>query len=411
MRNMKDVGLIVLAGLISLSGCARMERLKTHPLGACVTFNEASLEPVKSRDHTTRGWKIDHTSFNDPRSILKHVVTHAPARAVVYPTERYYYYTFPLASRVISGNIRFVDADQGSISIGYFDAHNTADMKTLVFQDGKDGVRIETDPTGHEIRLTIDDITRTFILDQSAFTQPSFDLLPGEQFISGVRDESGYHLSLMYWPKDRAFYYVLNPDMPLPERLIRGESEPLEVWFGEKSRFCFVYLPRFSRHILVGVHAREIMNNTWFDGPFDQVPPNLPIRSILEQAYPYVIDAGGIDEHGNFLKMEGQRVAISPYRDYTSGPQLEADLQRLINRDDPTPGTWTNAVYESKKNWAPPAEVGNITGHQSDVSIAWPPNHWGSSSRTWPRDHRAATSTTWPPSHSALTSKRDAHPG
>jgi hypothetical protein len=338
--------------------------------------------------------------------VLAYVLDRTGARPVVYPTELYYYYTFPLGPRRVSGNIRFVDADRGVFSVGYFDQDNPGEMRTREFRDGEEGVHVRLDDARHEVHLSVGPIARVFVLDQSALTPPAFELLPGERFISGVRDESGYYLDLIYWAPGRSFYYVLNPKRPRPETWSRAAEGP-DVWFGDNSRFCFLRDTTTGRYILVGVHRGQIERNTWYDGPFDQVPPRLPIRAILEEAYPYVKDAGGLDEYGNFLTQAGQRVAISPYQAYQSGPKLVEDIRKMVGPPG-TPAAWTNLTYEYKRDWrasAPPPG-----GHRPATSSMWPPNHWGSSSRSWGADHDATLSVTWPPNHNSKTSRESGLP-
>ncbi len=386
---------LFLAGLCSVlvAGCA------TQTGGGLVEFNERWIAHLQGGTADV-GTPVD---FDDPRGVLRFVLANAPNPAVVYPSEQYYYYRIAAGSRLISGNIRFVDVAEGGVSVGYFDTHNEQDMRVGEFRDSEGGVRIAWDEQRYEATLSLDGVTRRFIFDRSAFTRPSFPLLEGERLVSGVLDESGYYLYLMYHEQERAFYYVLNPDMPLPETLVRGESESVQTWFGEHSRFCFVRHPATDRMLLVGVHRREVMQNTWFDGPFDQVPPHLPIGGILQEAYPYVVDAGGIDEHGNFLRMHGQRVAISPYIAYSSGPELETSLESLIT-DDPSPRAWLAATYEAKRDWRPPEYPRQSAAHERDISRTWPPNHWRTSSRQW-SDHNAEVSTSWPPSHESGASR------
>ncbi|MBL0927907.1 MAG: hypothetical protein IBJ11_09695 [Phycisphaerales bacterium] len=406
-----------LLGLLGLAaaggGCAaRLERVGGADVAAVRSavpeFNEEALRREAAAGITPAqavarpGIPV---SFDDPLSVLAFVVASAPERAVVYPSERYYYYTFPAGPRMVSGNIRFSDVERGVISVGYFDAHHQPDIRTREFEDGKDGVRVRFREDSREVLLAVGGIERTFVLDQEAFEAPVFPLLEGEELVSGIRDESGYFLHLIYWRPERAFYYVLNPTKPLPETWSRGGSARVEVWWGDRSRFCFVREPRTGRFILVGVHQGEIRRNTRYDGPFDQVPPNLPIRAMLEEAYPYVVDAGGLDDHGNFLKLHGQRVAISPYQEYVSGPQFESLLEDMI-QDAPTPRAWTRATYESKRDWRPPVAAG--TGaHVRSVSAAWPANHWGPTSRLWGADHQGVVSSKWPPNHELESSRAD----
>lgn len=399
---------IVFSALLALGACEGGPR--QHGMGpaegtpAGLILNEDALRPDDSaRTGMTADPPPAGVRFDSPRTVLAYILASAPRRAAVYPTERYYYYRFPLGPRLVSGNIRFADAEAGRISVGYFDAHNGGDLRTAEFRDGEPGVRVSLRASQFEVDLTLDGATRTFVLDRSALVAPSFPLLEGEVHVSGIRDESGYFLHLVYWPPERAFYYILNPDSPLPERWQRGDAAGVEVFWGERSRFCFLRDRATGRHILVGVNQREIRENTWYDGPFDQVPPNLPIRAILEEAYPYVLDAGGLDEHGNFLTQPGQRVAISPYQEYVSGEELEAYLAGAV-RDDPTPRAWTRATYEYKRDWRAPA-VPEAGGHAVFRSSAWPANHWGAGSAAWGPDHTKDTSARWPANHDPATSR------
>jgi hypothetical protein len=111
--------------------------------------------------------------------------------------------------------------------------------------------------------------------------------------------------------------FIRNANRPLPE-LRSGFSYGNDVNFlvGQSSRF--VFLEENGRDILVGVHKANIESNNYYDGPFDQVPPRLELQEMLEAAYPYVKERGGIDRHGNFKSLTGNRVAISPYLQYES---------------------------------------------------------------------------------------------
>lgn len=388
---------LVVATLLLSSGCAPVRCAEPSvPSILSVEFNQLVLEGRASSVDPEGPGKVA-PDFADPRSIARFVLKSAPRDPIVYPTEMYYYFNFPLGSRVVSGNIRLVDAITNAVSVGYFDACNPREVHYREFRDGEEGVRI-VGGDSQQVLVEIDGVCRRFTLDRSALaSEPASRLLDGERFVSGLRDESGYFLWLIYYPPLRSFYYVLNPDQPLPERWQRGESQRIQTFFGERSRFCFLRDPRTGRCILVGVLARNIELNNWYDGPFDQVPPRLLVKSMLEEAYPYVLDAGGIDEHGNFLKLTGQRVAISPYRDYSSGPALERELEQLVI-DDPSPAAWCRATYEWKKDWRPPAQM-RVGAHEQAISGAWPANHWGPSSNQWGPDHAPATSRAWPPSH------------
>jgi hypothetical protein len=394
--------------------------------GVVIAFNESVLARVLAGAPTAppdaprdawHGTPAPHRpDFENPRSVLRAVLAAAPDPATVYPSEQYYYYMFPLGPRAVSGNIRFAEAARGRVSVGYFDTRHPADSRTAQFRDGQDGVRIRYDPDASAVDLALDGVERRFRLDRSALRPPSFPLLEGETHVSGVLDESGYALHLIYWKPGRCFYYVLNEDFPRPEPWSRGLSERVEVWWGDRSGFCFLRHPATGRFILVGVHQREVRLNTWYDGPFDQVPPDLPLRPLLEHVYPYILDAGGVDEHGTFLRTPGSRVAISPYQEYVSGPAFESWLEQVVT-DSSTPDAWTRATYEWKSDWrSTPSPGAPASGpgwpgdsppvHERRWSVTWPLHHWTPGSRQWGTDHDQPTSLSWPPCHAVHDSRR-----
>lgn len=383
-----------------LAICAQIE-VASDPTKSKVNFNQIDLERSSEiAIPCAQSSEILEVDFDNPYTVLRYVFEQSPASPVVYPTEGYYYFRFPHYGRMLSGNIRFSDPETSAISVGYFDFYNSDDTRHAMFYDGQEGIEVSYSSDGKYVDLSVNEVRKRFVLDSSAFDKPQYPLYAGETFVSGIRDESGYYLHLLYWTSDRSFYYILNTTRNLPEEWSLAYADgKREVWFGDDSRFCFVKHVRSGRIILVGVHEANIFLNNVYDGPFDQVPPRLSIRSMLEEAYPYVQDAGGIDEHGQFLKQDGRRVAISPYIAYKSGPGLISQLLDRITDDD-SPSAWTRATYEYKKDWRP-SLVGErqFQKHLAHLSSIWPANHYGSKSRLWGGDHSSPTSRSWSPNH------------
>lgn len=114
----------------------------------------------------------------------------------------------------------------------------------------------------------------------------------------------------------------------MPDQLSRLNIGDLEFWIGMDSRFIFFHAD--DRLVLVGVLSDNVVRNNYYDGPFDQVPPDLKIKSELESVYPYVKLRGGIDLHGNFILQHGMRVAISPYIVYSDTSEFVREVSRRI---------------------------------------------------------------------------------
>jgi len=406
----------------SLSGCAA--RGCPRPEDLCIRWNQEFLERQWSmhrsavRPCSSRLDSDGHPDFDDPRSVLRFVLARAPERAVVYPTERYYYFEFPLRERLVAGNLRFVDAERGVLHLGYFDRHDQAEIRSMSLCEA-DGVAIRYNEDTHEVTVRYESIERVFELDTAALDQSGeLVLLPGESFVTGVRDESGFAFSLLYHEAACAFYYVLNRALPLPDELAEIRTDRAHYMIGIRSRFVFYEDAPTGRLILVGVSEREIAENTYFDGPFDQVPPHLEIREKLEAAYPYVRLRGGIDEHGNFRALKDQRVAISPYQAYDTLRHLLTMLDGAVRPEEEGAARWLGLVFESKRDFhrrfvGPVDQVGEPVRtdggvvHEVERSRVWPANHWVGPSLRWGADHDSRTSVSWPPNHAERSSREN----
>lgn len=219
-----------------------------------------------------------------------------------------------LGARLVSGNLRLLDADAGVIRYGYFDAHDPAAFHQGAIGPGQ-GLRLRRDGVD-SWSATFGGRTVRFVLPSRALERSdAVALRENERFVTGVLDESGVAFQLIYNTARHCFYYCINPSMPPADRFVSVGGDP-RFLVGQETRFV-VYRDLIARRdTLVGVLVDNVRRNNCFDGPFDQVPPRLPLREMLEQAYPYVTYRGGIDEHGNFNRIEGERVAISCYQAY-----------------------------------------------------------------------------------------------
>lgn len=325
--------------------------------------------------------------FDDPKSVLQHVLLHTGGVATVYPTEQYFYFAFDLGVRKVRGNLRFIDAHRGVIHIGYVDDVLSPDEVRHGALGIEDGVLVTHDATTSLVTVSHASLRVVFEIDQRVLNARKQTVLAdGERLVSPILDESGHSFDLIYYAPERMFYYLRTDAVPSPEELIPFKTEAGHTLIvGRRTRFVFFRDHTLGRDVLVGVNSAEIRSNSYADGAFDQVPPRLEIRELLEDAYPYVKLNGGIDDHGNFLALEHQRVAISPYQEYGSLKDFSRDVDLLFRLHRHGLESWIMMTYESKRDFHKTIEAAarsqdladaGAYSHDLQRSSRWPANHW-----------------------------------
>lgn len=356
-----------------------------------VAFNQRWLEhrwsqstpftaSVRSTD-TTTGAEDD---FQNSDAILMRVLLASPERAAVYPSEQYYYYQFWQGARLIAGNLRFVNAPE-KLWVGYFD-RNDSSLTNARPYGAADGLEMKMSdvPGGRDCMLTWRGVKRTFSLPATKLkpTTP-FPLLADEQIVSCTTDDSGTGLVLLYEPGPKAFAFAIDPSALAPEEYEEFTLRGHTFRIGKESRWIFLHDQ--GRWILVGVNEEEVQRNTYFDGPFDQIPPDLDLKEMIESVYPYVTEVGGIDRNGNFLTLAQQRVAISPYQQYTESPRVFCERAAQLLDERPDIG-WLLMTWESKRVFHRELERRRNMAypdgyrHDLDLSKQWPVDHFPSQS-------------------------------
>lgn len=388
-----------------------------------VDASRRSLEEWSAKHRATEPVSVD---FEAPQTVLSYVFSQIPSLAIVYPTETYYYWRFSLGDRTVSGNFRLLDAQNQQLHIGYFDVEDGNLLRAQTFTPD-DGLQFRNRGDGR-FEITYEDRTVVFVLASRALEGPQkLRLMDYEEAVTGVLDESGIAFHLLYNRPLEAFYFVLNEDIPRTEGLAPvTDGSPFLV--GERSQFVFFHDRKYDRKLLVGVYADSIRMNDYYDGPFDQVPPRLPIRDRIEAAYPYVKMRGGIDPHGNFLNVQGSRVAVSPYLNYESISELIGILEPRLDRAVLHADLWLLLTYESKRDYHTKLQAfenaaenyavwqenqKEFADHSTHLSQGWPANHWGETSFSWSPEHETSVSSKWPANHGLASSQNraaTAHP-
>lgn len=289
---------------------------------AHIETNEAYVKDV------LRESKVDTA---DPMSVFSHVFQALPDRVDVLPTENYFYFRFYAGGIAWAGSIRLGPAERanGGLEFGFYkDLSDWAEEMSGAHREilgAAQGVSV-VEETPLRYRVTASGRTVVFALnDLSSVQPPPQTLHPSERFLGPIFDESGLRFFLVYNRAAKVFHYVLDETVPVPDDLVDVKEAP-RIAIGRRTGFAFYRDHLRERRILVGVNEINSRLNTWFDGPFDQLPENFIKGEELREA---ILDAdpsakGEIDRLGNYLKEEG-RYLIHPYMLYRKA----ADLLRV----------------------------------------------------------------------------------
>ena len=256
-------------------------------------------------------------AIDDPLAVFGAVLKNLPERVQVYPTENYFYFRFTQNGVVYAGNIRLAaaDRDQGKVNFAYNEQPtdwNAEPKNHHAVLGAEQGV------TRREDRAA--DLSR-HARGQDRHLRPQRPVRgqaagrtccrPDETFLGPVFDESGIRFFLVFNSRLKIFHFMLDETAPVADQFVALKgSEPIQI--GKRTGFAFY--PFDGRKILVGVNERQSRLNTYFDGPFDQLPENFiegeALREAILAADPSV--KGKIDRLGNFADGSG-RYLIHPY--------------------------------------------------------------------------------------------------
>jgi len=304
------------------------------------------------------GRKSNNVDFYDHDAMFDYLFDKIPNYAVVYPTEMYYYYLFSLPGKEVSGNLRLVELPNGKLGMGYFDRADTSDSEHKMF-GFEEGLRVNQ-LTDNIFKVSYNGKTVFFNLNGMWKDPPEYlDLLPEEEFVSKVRDESGVIFYMLFNTEEKAFYYVLDEEREVTENLEEFENN---ILIGGRTGFAYYYDESNDRKVLFGISRDNIRKNNYFDGPFDQVYPLMDLRGMIYETYPYTQFGGGIDKHGNFLDRNSVRVAISPYLDYERKFQLSELVEKCEETYESASGIYACLTYEDKRDFHKDSPLFNDDG-------------------------------------------------
>jgi hypothetical protein len=274
----------------------------------------------------------------DTMQVFRYLFAALPDEAVVYPTENYYYFTFFAAGTLVCGSLSLYahNRDEGILGFGYAertDKYRDAFLPTKgggATLSAADGVHVtRCDDLTYSVRF--DGKTVIFRLHHEPLRRPRRARLDdGEVYVGPCFDESGLRFFLVFTETVDWLYWVLDEE----DGAARGNFSHLaeDVVLENRTEYAFWVDSPNRRKILIGVEGLNVLQNNWYDGPFDQMPDNyvrrgeIEVQRYLEAAYPHA--RGRIDKYGHYLDRSGSRVAVAPYLVYF----YRAELVDLIER-------------------------------------------------------------------------------
>ena len=332
--------------------CAnRPARLIQAGLAALIAIAPARANAAEFESHDTYldGLKGNTAlDLGNPADVLEYVLGELPQTIVVRPTENYSYFTFAQGGIVYQGNLRLETekAKAEQLHFAYFvqpAPWHTEELGHYKAFGPGDGVTIaELSPFRY--RVSFRGKSHEMVLnDVSKIAIPAALLKADEVFLGQANDESGLSFFLIFDRAAKAFLYVLDESGPALDRLVPYRTEDGDALermsVGLRTGFVFLTEPSRQRRRLIGVYDDNISRNTYFDGPFDQLPDAYRGALTVKQAFALIDPeiAKTIDEFGNFLDRDGARIVIAPYLRYWSTVTFDG-LRACLKQDEASAG-------------------------------------------------------------------------
>ena len=311
--------------------------LATMVLAARAGFAAPGEPPGLTTNDAFVSGLYTNLNLDDPIDVFRFVFENLPDEVTIFPSEGYYYFEFPARGLLVTGSLALFarSRDAGEASFGYVSrvAGPTKEYPSY----GAGGSLTLTRAEGFELvcesewryRAGYRGKTVTFRLQDPGLVPPDpARLHEDEEYVASSFDESGLRFHLLFHGRAGRLYWMLADEGFVPEVLAIVSPNLAR---GERTKFVFFLDRELDRRILVGVYGEEVRWNSWYDGPFDQLPDThvkagrVAIRPYLETQYR--LERGEIDDFGYYTGREGVRVPVAPYLVYE-------DLDELSFIDD-----------------------------------------------------------------------------
>ena len=296
-----------------------------------ITTNQSYIEEITTRSDL---------DIKDLNAVFGYVFDTLPEKVKVYPTENYYYFRFHHDGIAYAGNIRLdtTERKKGLVNFAYFPAETgwrQDEIDTFRALGVNDGVILEElNPLLY--RVTYRGKAIEFQLNNLSGVQPPKGVVGAdEEYLGPVFDESGIQFYFIYHRRLKMFMYVLNETGWVPDELYTSQESD-RIIIGRRTGFAYFRDELIERKILIGVYDGNVTANTWFDGPFDQLPDNFIKGEAFRDA---IVDAGiaNRDEVSRLGLYAGDqdRVLITPYTQYEYTGDLQSIADCAVDKTQP----------------------------------------------------------------------------
>ena len=112
----------------------------------------------------------------------------------------------------------------------------------------------------------------TFELNDLRDVKPPASIIgPDEIYLGPVFDDPLIRFFLVFNKKLKLFHYILDETIPVADQLTPSIATD-RILIGKRTGFAYYRDHRLNRKILIGVFEGNSRTNSYFDGPFDQLP-------------------------------------------------------------------------------------------------------------------------------------------
>ncbi|MCA9752284.1 MAG: hypothetical protein KC591_08850 [Gemmatimonadetes bacterium] len=261
--------------------------------------------------------------LDDPWAVFRYVFARMHEDVMVYPSEGYYYWRFPVRGVTVRGCFMLParTRDLGQLGFGYISCLSDPTPDPPAYGAGGaldvtagDGLRLDR-IDDWTYRARFEGKTVTFHLYDPGLVAPDRARLSAdEEYVGTTFDESGLRFHLLFNRRVERLYWMLDDAGFVPEVLTLVSKD---LALGERTKFVFFVDRALDRKILVGVQGDNVRWNSWYDGPFDQLPDTYVKLGRIDLRH-YLAAHGGltpdeIDEFGFYPERDGVRIAVTPY--------------------------------------------------------------------------------------------------